>query len=73
PPQLPMPVLMLVGDGDVQTPHEFVQQLASQLSNARVHVLHGTDHYYHGCEADVAALVAAFLQQQLHSTRPITE
>jgi alpha/beta superfamily hydrolase len=62
PPQLALPLLLLVGDGDRQTPAHFAEQFAAQQSSATLRVLQGTDHYYRGREADVARAVVEFLQ-----------
>jgi alpha/beta superfamily hydrolase len=63
------PVLLLAGDADVYCPAEALERFASGLADARVAILHGTDHYLWRREKEAAAIIAGLAEPLL---RPLS-
>jgi alpha/beta superfamily hydrolase len=59
------PVLLLAGDADVYCPADALGRLATDLPNARVEILGGTDHYLWRREKEAARIVGEFAEAML--------
>jgi len=54
------PVLLMAGDADVYCPADTLERFATDLADARVSILPGTDHYLWRREKEAAAIVGGF-------------
>lgn len=65
PIDLRVPALLLVGGNDATTPPHHVERFHARQPTTTLRVLAETDHYYRGCEEEVADEVAQFLLAHL--------
>ena len=59
------PVLVLAGDADAYCPADALERFATDLPNARVEILAGTDHYLWHREKEAARIVGEFAEALL--------
>lgn len=56
------PKLFVTGEHDSLAPLRSLRDLVDRLPSPKtLHVVAGTDHFFHGCEQEVGELVAGFL------------
>lgn len=66
PLDLRIPVLLLVGDADTTTPLHQIERFHAQQPTTTLQVLRGADHFYRGCEEEVAEAVVQFMRAHLN-------